>query len=79
MSRNRLELDGRAAFVSGAASGIGRALALRLAGHGCPVAIVDQDEEGLRQTAELIGGPVLARALDVRNRQSQMAFAAVHH
>ena len=76
MSRNRLELDGRAAFVSGAASGIGRALALRLAGHGCPVAIVDQDEEGLRQTAELIGGPVLARALDVRNRQSQMAFAA---
>jgi len=76
MSRNRLELDGRTAFVSGAASGIGRALAQRLAGHGCPVAIVDQDEEGLRATADTIAGPVLARALDVRDRQAQMAFAA---
>jgi NAD(P)-dependent dehydrogenase (short-subunit alcohol dehydrogenase family) len=76
MSRNRLELDGRTAFVSGAASGIGRALAQRLAGHGCPVAIVDQDEEGLRQTAELLAGPVLSRRLDVRDRQAQMAFAA---
>ncbi len=76
MSRKRLELDGRTAFVSGAASGIGRALALRLAGHGCPVAIADQDEEGLNQTADLIAGPVLARRLDVRDRQAQMAFAA---
>ncbi len=76
MSRKRLELDGRTAFVSGAASGIGRALAQRLAGPGCPVAIADQDEEGLNQTAELIPGPVLARRLDVRDRQAQMAFAA---
>jgi NAD(P)-dependent dehydrogenase (short-subunit alcohol dehydrogenase family) len=76
MSRQRRELDGRTAFVSGAASGIGRALAQRLAGHGCPVAIVDQDEDGLRQTADLISGPVLARRLDVRDRQGQMAFAA---
>jgi NAD(P)-dependent dehydrogenase (short-subunit alcohol dehydrogenase family) len=76
MRRTRLYLDGRTAFVSGAASGIGRALAQRLAGHGCPVAIVDQDEEGLRRTAELIAGPVLARRLDVRDRQGQMAFAA---
>jgi NAD(P)-dependent dehydrogenase (short-subunit alcohol dehydrogenase family) len=79
MSRKRLELDGRTAFVSGAASGIGRALAQRLSGHGCPVAIVDQDEDGLRQTSELLGvldGPVLARRLDVRDRHAQMAFAA---
>jgi len=76
MARRRRELDGRTAFVSGAASGIGRALALRLAAHGCPVAIADQDAEGLEGTAELIGGPVLARTLDVRDRQAQMAFAA---
>ena len=76
MSRKRLELDGRTAFVSGAASGIGRALALRLAEHGCPVAIADQDEEGLNQTADLIAGVVLARRLDVRDRQAQMAVAA---
>jgi NADP-dependent 3-hydroxy acid dehydrogenase YdfG len=76
MSRKRLELDGRTAFVSGAASGIGRALSQRLAGHGCPVAIVDQDEEGLRETAQSIAGPVLARRIDVRDRQAHMAVAA---
>ena len=46
MSKKRVEVDGRTAFVSGAASGMGRAVALRLAAHGCPVAIVDQDERG---------------------------------
>jgi NAD(P)-dependent dehydrogenase (short-subunit alcohol dehydrogenase family) len=76
MSKRRVQVDGHTAFVSGAASGIGRAVALRLAAHGCPVAIVDQDEDGLGQTAELLGTPVLARKLDVRDRQAQMAFAA---
>ena len=76
MSRKRVAVDGRTAFVSGAASGMGREVALRLAAHGCPVAIVDQDEDGLRETADLIGGPVLARTLDVRDRHAQMAFAA---
>ena len=76
MSRKKVEVDGRTAFVSGAASGMGRAVALRLAAHGCPVAIVDQDEHGLGETADMISGPVLARTLDVRDRQAQMAFAA---
>ncbi len=76
MPRTRIPVDGRTAFISGAASGIGRAVARRLAAHGCPVAIADQDEAGLQETAELIGGPVLARTLDVRDRQAQMAFAA---
>jgi NADP-dependent 3-hydroxy acid dehydrogenase YdfG len=73
---DRVQVDGRTAYVSGAASGIGRATALRLAAHGCPVAIADWDGDGLARTAELIGGPVLARKLDVRDRQAQMAFAA---
>src|ERR1700743_750699 len=76
MSKKRREVDGRTAYVSGAASGIGRAVAMRLAAHGCPVAIADSDEDGLEQTAALIGGPVLARALDVRDRHAQLAFAA---
>jgi NAD(P)-dependent dehydrogenase (short-subunit alcohol dehydrogenase family) len=76
MRRKRLYVDGRTAFVSGAASGIGRAVALRLAAHGCPVAIVDQDEDGLRETEAAIAGPVLAGRLDVSDRHAQMAFAA---
>lgn len=76
MTRARVQVDGRTAFVSGAGSGIGRALAQRLAAHGCPVAIVDIDEQGLRATAASIDGPVLARVLDVRDREAQNAFAA---
>ena len=48
----------------------------RLSAHGCPVAIVDQDEDGLTETAQSLPGPVLARKLDVRDRHAQMAFAA---
>ena len=76
MSKQKVQVDGRTAFVSGAASGMGRAVALRLAAHGCPVAITDQNEDGLRETESLIAAPVLARTLDVRDRQAQMAFAA---
>jgi NADP-dependent 3-hydroxy acid dehydrogenase YdfG len=76
IARARVHVDGRTAFVSGAGSGIGRAVALRLAAHGCPVAIADSDEAGLQETAAQIGGAVLARRLDVRDRQAQLAFAA---
>jgi NADP-dependent 3-hydroxy acid dehydrogenase YdfG len=74
-TRAKVPIDGRTAFVSGAASGIGRAVAERLSEHGCPVAIVDQDEAGLGQTADSLAGPVLARRLDVRDRDAQLAFA----
>jgi NADP-dependent 3-hydroxy acid dehydrogenase YdfG len=77
MSKKTVALDGRTAYVSGAGSGIGRAVAQLLAAKGCPLAIVDQDEAGLTATAELVGpGPVLSQRLDVRDRQAQMAFAA---
>jgi len=74
--RSHPNLDGRTAVISGAGSGIGRALAQRLAAHGSPVAICDWDEEGLAETAAGISGPVLPQKLDVRDRQGQMAFAA---
>lgn len=76
MARTPVPIEGRTVYVSGAASGVGRALALRLAAHGCPVAIADNDADGLARTAEAIGGPVLARVLDVRDRQAQLALAA---
>ena len=76
MAKTKVRIDGRTAFVSGAASGIGRAVAQRLSAHGCPVAIIDQNEAGLTETADSLGGPVLARRVDVSDRQAQMAFAA---
>jgi NAD(P)-dependent dehydrogenase (short-subunit alcohol dehydrogenase family) len=54
--------------VTGAASGIGRATALRLASEGARVAIVDRDAAGAARTAEEIaaaGGTALAAPCDV--------------
>lgn len=53
--------DGRVAAITGAASGIGRALAVELAGRGCHVAIADIDEAGLEDTA----ARARAQAVDV--------------
>ena len=69
-------VDGRTAVITGAGSGIGRGMARRLAADGCPVALVDRDADGLQETAGSLAGPVLARALDVRDRHALMVFAA---
>jgi short-subunit dehydrogenase len=44
-------ISGSAAAVTGAASGIGRALALELAARGCDLALADRDEAGLQSIA----------------------------
>jgi short-subunit dehydrogenase len=48
-------IRGAAAAVTGAASGIGRALALELAARGCDLALADRDEAGLQATAAEVG------------------------
>ena len=48
-------IKGAAAAVTGAASGIGRALALELAARGCDLALADRDEAGLQAVAAEIG------------------------
>jgi NAD(P)-dependent dehydrogenase (short-subunit alcohol dehydrogenase family) len=48
-------LEGRVAVVTGAGSGIGRALALRFAGEGMRVVAADVEAETLEQTADLLG------------------------
>ena len=59
------ELDGRTALVTGAASGIGRAVATRLAKAGASVVVLDRDEPGARQVAEEVGGePLVADLAD---------------
>ncbi|PYS96386.1 MAG: clavaldehyde dehydrogenase, partial [Acidobacteria bacterium] len=49
------ELNGMAALVTGATSGIGRATALRFAEGGARVALVGRSAEGLKEVAEQIG------------------------
>jgi len=44
-----------AAAITGAASGIGRALAIELASRGCDLALADRDEAGLKALADEIG------------------------
>ncbi len=54
------EFAGRVAIVTGAASGIGRGIALSLARLGCSVALADLDSAGLDDVASMIvkgGGP----------------------
>lgn len=54
-----MELDGRVALVTGAASGIGRATARRLATAGMRLALVDVDPDGLAAVAAEVGGLVV--------------------
>ncbi|MBA3906009.1 MAG: SDR family NAD(P)-dependent oxidoreductase [Pseudonocardiales bacterium] len=54
-----MELDGKAALVTGGASGIGAEAVRRLAAAGARVAIADRDEAGARKLAEEIGGLAL--------------------
>jgi|SRR5208283_1214976 len=48
------DLKNKVAGITGAASGIGRALALNLADEGCHVAISDLNEAGLKETADMV-------------------------
>ena len=68
-------LDGKVAVVTGAAHGIGRALALGFAAEGMRVAAVDIDEAGAQATADLIGSGAVARRVDVADAEAVDALA----
>src|SRR5690349_12859297 len=51
-----LSLEGKVAFLTGAASGIGRATAMMLASAGARMMLVDLDPVGLEETAHLVAG-----------------------
>ena len=48
------DLVGKIAFVTGSASGIGRASALRLASDGADIGLIDLNVEGVEETARQI-------------------------
>ena len=68
----------RVAAVTGAASGIGRALATNLAAKGCHLAISDVNEKGLEETASLVADKnvkVTTHIVDVANREQVYRYA----
>jgi NAD(P)-dependent dehydrogenase (short-subunit alcohol dehydrogenase family) len=65
----------KVAVVTGAGSGIGRALAHALAERGCRLALADLNEAALKETARELSGEVLLQKLDVARRDDVYAFA----
>jgi 3-oxoacyl-[acyl-carrier protein] reductase len=65
-----MRLEGQTAIVTGAARGIGQAIATRLASEGAWVMIADIDEETAAQAAEGIGSHAVAQRLDVTDPES---------
>ena len=78
----RRKLEGRVAIITGAAGGIGKALAAQMARRGCFVALADVDEARLDATAAELGSGganVIAHAVDVRDAgQVQALVDDVH-
>ena len=76
----RMRVAGRTAVITGAANGIGRAIAVSLAHRGCHLALADIDEDGLASTAELtraFGVRVSRHRLDVADRIAVADFPSV--
>ena len=73
-----MSFAGRLAVVTGAGSGLGRALACELAVRGARLALSDVDDAGLAETvrqAEQYGATVRADRLDVTDRPGVLAYA----
>ena len=72
------QFNGRVAAITGAGSGIGRALAVGLAGRGADLSLSDIDQQGLAETVGLCEGrgvKVTSNVLDVSDRAAVYAWA----
>lgn len=70
------DLKNKVAVITGAGSGIGRALAKELAARGCRLALSDVNDAGLKQTVELCNAiDVKTYLLDVSDRDAIYAHA----
>jgi NAD(P)-dependent dehydrogenase (short-subunit alcohol dehydrogenase family) len=77
---HRMDLKGRTAVVTGAAGGIGRAIAVSLARRGCHLALADVNDAGLAETRAPAAQPgvrVSHHHLDVADRAAVGAFPEI--
>ncbi len=73
MSSLNTNLNGKVAVVTGAASGIGKQIALTLSAAGAAIAIADLNQDGANAVAEEIkqaGGKAIGVAMDVTNEEA---------
>ena len=76
---SKVSFAGRVVVITGAGSGIGRALAIALAGQGALLGVSDIDRAGLDDTANRCsnaGATVRADLVDVTNREAMTGYAA---
>lgn len=76
MATTPMDLSGRTALVTGAAGGIGRAIALRLAEAGAHVRALDLDADAVRDVAALTGGEALVADLSDLGRLDTLDLCA---
>jgi 2-hydroxycyclohexanecarboxyl-CoA dehydrogenase len=69
-----VRIENKPALVTGAASGIGRAIAIGLAEAGGTVIAVDRDAEGLAEVVATIGDRAAARVVDLSDARAILAL-----
>lgn len=72
----RLRLSGGSVLITGAAGGIGTALAEQLVARGATVGLLDLPGHGLEQLAGRLGSAAFAAPVDVRDRDAVLAATA---
>jgi 2-hydroxycyclohexanecarboxyl-CoA dehydrogenase len=70
------QLDSKIAIVTGAARGLGRGIAEKLASHGATVVLTDLNEDGVKQAAQEIGGSAVGIGCDVTSWDSVEAMVS---
>lgn len=69
-----VDLQNKTALVTGAASGIGRAVAVRLAEAGARIGAVDLNGDGVRRAVDAIGGDAVALQADMGDAQAILSL-----